>query len=53
MTRYQMQEEIFALSMSLYPKDDHEKIYHHLEKLWKRTDAVIFKYLEVLREVTA
>jgi hypothetical protein len=53
MTRYQMQHEIFTLSMKLYPKAQHEEIYQRLEKLWKRTDGVIFKYLETLREITA
>ena len=51
MSRYQIQHEIFTLSMALYPEDQHEEIYKHLKKLWTRPDSTLQKYLNVLREI--
>jgi 5,10-methylenetetrahydrofolate reductase len=52
MTRYQMQHEIFTLSMAFYPECQHEEIYAHLEKKWQMTDAKLAKYLEILKTLT-
>lgn len=53
MTRYNIQKEIFTLTMKLYPNEQHEIVYKHLQKLWKREDAALRKYLNTLKEITA
>ena len=51
MTRYQMQHEIFKLSMDIYPSFQHEQVYRHLEKVWTFTDAKLSQYLEILKTI--
>jgi hypothetical protein len=53
MSRYEIQKEIFRLTMELYPNYQHEEVYLRLQKLWKRETTALIKYLETLKEITA
>lgn len=53
MTRYELQREIFSLYMSIYPTCQHEDIYKHMQKLWKREDQALRKFYKTLQEIAA
>jgi hypothetical protein len=53
MSRYEIQKEIFRLTMNLYPHYQHEEVYKYLQNLWKREDKAFIKYLDTLRGITA
>lgn len=52
MTRYELQKEIFKMTMELYPNYQHSEVYEKLQKLWKRDTKTIEKYFHTMKEIT-
>jgi hypothetical protein len=53
MTRYQMQYEIYALMMDIYPELQHQELENHLKNLWKCDDTYLMKYLETTKDIAS
>jgi hypothetical protein len=51
MTRYELQSNIFKLTMKLYPNKQHEEVYKHLQNVWKKDSNYIEKYYKTLKEI--
>lgn len=52
MTRYELQKEIFKMTMKLYPTYQHEEVFKHLQRLWKRETPAIQKYHKIMKGIT-
>jgi hypothetical protein len=51
MSRYELQKEIFRMTMNLYPHLQHEEVYKRLQKLWKREHKALEKYYLTMKEI--